>query len=88
MSFDHVSGAFSFCFEPSSTIDASVAPTEIFASSVYRYPNGASVSTTPNLVAIPTVLTKGDPTYSGVITVRPAAPSAAGSVGCVWIQPH
>ena len=88
MSFDHGSGAFALCFETSNKIDTSVAPTEIFASTFYRYPNGAAVSTTPNLVATPTVLTKGDPTYAGVITVRPAAPSAPDSVGCVWIRPH
>ena len=45
MSFDPQTKDFNFCFEPDLAIQA---PTEIFASRNYSYPNGFSVSTSGN----------------------------------------
>lgn len=93
MSFDAASKAFELCY----TIDASIAaPTEVFASRTYSYPQGRAVRTTANLRA------ETDPARPDVVLVRPAAArrlveggegkakakgaGEGGGVGCVWIQ--
>ena len=48
MSFDSASKQFDFCYQPDAGIDA---PTEIFASTKFSYPQGFRVSTSSNVKA-------------------------------------
>ena len=86
MTFNPTTKAFELCYN----VDASIiAPTEIFASQTYSYPQGRAVRTTPNLRA------ETDPGRGDVVLVRSAvsplvelegAHGAEGGVGCVWIE--
>ena len=75
MTFEPTTKAFEFCAAFSASI---AAPTEIFASLKYSYPDGRDVSATPNLV----VSEDGD-----VVSVRLANGTADGQRrGCVRIR--
>ena len=74
MTFDQGTKAFQLCY----TIETAInAPTEVFASSKYSYPAGASLRTTENLVATP---------HGDIVSVVPTASTKAGDTGCVWIS--
>lgn len=75
MSFNPKTKEFHFCFEMNSTIQA---PTEIFASTKYSYPDGFSVSTSGNV----TVSISGD-----LVFVIPSCDCGNGLEACVQITP-
>mmetsp|Transcript_7252 Transcript_7252/g.20469 ORF Transcript_7252/g.20469 Transcript_7252/m.20469 type:complete len:497 (+) Transcript_7252:110-1600(+) len=74
MSFDPQTKYFTFCFQVDTTIDA---PTEIFASTAFSYPNGFAVNASDNV----NVTIDGD-----VVKVIPVSNSTDSSEACVHIS--
>ena len=77
MTFDSTTKEFSFCF----AMDLSVkAPTELFASRAFSYPNGTSVALSSNLVQ------GGNSSSPDVLLIFPAPDAKDGSDACVKIK--
>jgi endoglycosylceramidase len=74
MSFDPETKDFSFCFQMDPALDA---PTEIFASTAFSYPDGLVVNSSENVKAV----VDGD-----LVIVTPASSGANSSKACVHIS--
>lgn len=78
MTFDPTTKAFAFCFHLDPTIEA---PTEVFASKHYSYPNGRSVTLSSNLVLESTPTGLSD----DIVLVKAAVGAQAGDTACLGI---